>query len=347
MKTNRALIVVIIFLVIWNCFLTAQYFVNTESKEKENVTNVEVTGFSTDMSEVCSKVKSSVVSISSGGSISSGFVYKSFDDGFYAVTCAHAITDEQNISLILDNDVRVSGELVGRDIYSDIAVVKASCSFNVPESRIGDSELLKDGEYLLIAGTPSSLEFHSSFTVAMVSDRLRTIMNSITIDKATYSYYTSIIQLSADVSNGYSGAPLFNMAGECIGVITMKAANEVAAIPMAEVKLVADEIIGNGEVHKVIFGIKGEYIADMETYTKAALNINIEQVNGLYVSSTAVSSIASLAGIKSGDIIVSINGVELNSYHDYLNISYSGESVYAFSVYRAGETLEFTGIIND
>ena len=88
-----------------------------------------------------------------------------------------------------------------------------------------------------------------------------------------------------------------------------------------------------------MLGIKEVYVKDMENYEKSNLNLSIDNINGIYVQKVRDDSIAFSAGIRQGDIILNINGSDINSLNDYLDICYADASSFVFTVLRNGETL--------
>lgn len=342
-------IIVIVLLLVWNGILTAQfnnYKNSTVDTEKEKEINV--TGIATDLTKISNEVRSVSVSVSSGNKLSSGFIYSSDNEALYVITCNHSLNDVENILVTLDNELTLPATLLGKNTYLDLAVLKIDENIILPEIKYGDSDKLNDGEFLVCIGTPSSLDFKNSTNIAIVSSSLRTVMNSITIEKEKIDYYQSYIQLSSNVDLGYSGAPCFNMNSELVGMIVMRSSSEVLALPVNEIKVVANKIIANEEFNKLNLGIKGLFLADLENYDKTNLGINLEIVNGLYVSEILNQSIAYDIGVISGDVIVSINGVEIKNNSDYLKAIYQNSEELNITVNRNGELVTLKGeLAND
>lgn len=353
-NNNRLIYVLIVLLVIWNIVLSVLY---TNSKKEDtvnnNVTNVEevtvtnVTGFSTDLTEVVDKVKSSIVTIDTTSSLASGFIYKYVPNKAYVVTAFHAVEEAPLLKVIFASGASYDAKIIGKDIYADVAVLEVESPVELVPVLTGNSDLLKDGEFVITIGTPKSLQYVSSSKLGIVSSKLRTIINSIEVNKETYEYYTSVIQLDSDVSEGYSGSPIFNMNGEVEGIITMKDDEAVFALPMNEVKLVADKIINKEEFTKIQFGIKGNIVTDLEKYERSQLNIPLDVTNGYYVNNVKLSSLGFNLGLKQGDIIISINGMNINTYEDLLNIQYTEANEFRLEVVRENERIELIGSIND
>lgn len=352
---NRLVYVLIVLLVVWNIVLSVLY-VNSNKEEdivNDNTTNVEditltsVTGFSTDLSEVVDKVKSSVVTIDTTSSLASGFIYKYVPNKAYVVTAFHAVEKAPLLKVIFASGASYDAKIIGKDIYADVAVLEVESPVKLIPVSTGNSNLLKDGEFIITIGTPKSLQYVSSSKLGIISSKLRTIINSIEVNKETYEYYTSVIQLNSDVSEGYSGSPIFNMNGEVEGIITMKDDEAVFALPINEVRLIVDKIINEEEFTKIQFGIKGSIVANLEKYERNQLNIPLDVTNGYYVNNVKLSSLGFNLGLKQGDVIISINGVNINTYDDLLNIQYTETNEFRLEVVRENERIELIGSIND
>ena len=114
-----------------------------------------------------------------------------------------------------------------------------------------------------------------------------------------------------------------------------------------EIKIIADKIISGENVKKYQLGIKGNYICNMQSFEKSNLNIPVDIINGLYIRKLMDNSIASISGVKTGDILLSINGTKLNNLNDYLAVVYSETNYFDFEVYRDGEIINYRIDIND
>lgn len=350
MKNKSILFVAIIaILMIWVAVLTAQ--INEYKKGISNIggeaNEYSVTGISTDLSKVADSVVDEVCTVVSLEKVSSGFIFERNDEAFYVVTCAHSIIDENRATVTLNNSMTYDAELVGMDVYSDIAVLKVNESIELPETKLGNSEVLNNGEFLLCIGTPSSQEFKNSVNFGIVSSKLRTISNSIIIEKNTHTYYTSLIQLSSAVDLGYSGAPCFNMAGELVGVITMKSQTETMAMPINEIRIIARRIIDNEEINKTQLGIKGLFVKDLRVYEKTNLGIGLEVIDGLYVSQIDTTATGYSLGILEDDVIKKINDKDIVDYDDYLEVVYNFPKEYKIELVRNNEIITLVGTIND
>ena len=348
MMKKRPLYIILIVLFIWLFVLTIllfKKFDNASSKYEVNEYNI--SGFSTDFSKVVEDVKSSVVAIEQGANISSGFIYTKKDNLVYLLTSFHGVSDMEEVNVYFNNGVKVNGRVIGHDIFADVALVSCEFPYDVKALTIGDSTLLKSGEFVLSVGSAKNLDYAFSSTFGMVSEKYREIENRISFNEENYNYYLGVIQLSGDFSNGYSGSALLNMNGEVVGLISMEDDGNILAVTANELKIIAEKLLNNDEYTRLNFGMRGKYIKDLENYEKNSLNINIEMIDGYYVSDVKSGSIASNIGIIKGDIISKINGVDIDDIDSFLNIIYGNEKEINVELVRNNEELNLKGYIYD
>lgn len=346
-KYARLIFLLIIILLIWNAILTVFVFNNKNSvQENTDIVETKVTGFSTDLTEVIDNCKSSIVTIETNNSISSGLIYKTNSNSVYILTTYHGVQDK-TCKVTFASGATYEANVVNKDIFADVCVIEVETNVEVLPTKLGNSNLVKEGEFVVIIGTPKSIQYALSNEIGVVSSSLRSINNSVNFENTNYEYINNVIQLSGNINAGYSGAPVLNMAGEVVGMITMKDDTAVFATPINELKIIADNIINGNEYTKIQFGIKGKFVNLLESYEKNQLNIPLDVNNGYYINSVMNSSLAANAGIKEGDVIISINGLEINDYDDLLSIEYDNTDTFNITVVRNNETINLVGKIND
>ena len=347
MKNSRLSYLLIALLTIWCLTLSiVLYNKYKTSSEPEIINEYTVSGFSTDFTKNIDEHKSSIVSINCDGSISSGFVYRQIDNKVYILTSYHAVVGSY-INVSFSNVYNARANLVDKDIHLDLAVLEIETPYNIEPLHLGDSSMAREGEFVIAIGTPGSVDLSGSIEMGMISSDNRIIENSVSIGDITSNYYLDVIQLSGNLKSGYSGSPIINMNGEVIGMVTMNASNNINfAITANEIRIVADRIINGEDYSKYQFGVKGKYVKQMDNYIKANLNISIDTISGLYVERTIDYSPASVVGIKTGDIILSINDVEINNINDYLKAAYAKSDSIRFIVLRDNEKVALMVNIN-
>ena len=239
--------------------------------------------------------------------VGSGVIFKS--DG-YIITNNHVIAGAKEIIVSLSDGNTINGTLIGTDEMTDIAVVKVDAK-NLPTAELGDSDEVVVGEPAIAIGNPMGLEFQGSVTVGVISALNRTLdLNDRRV---------KLLQTDAAISPGNSGGALANADGEVIGINSIKlATNGVEgmgfAIPINTVKTIVNELMEKGYVARPFLGVT---IFDKPTAARYGYQLSIEK--GVYVFQVAIDSPAGRAGFQRGDIILSIDGKDVNSVADVRN----------------------------
>jgi serine protease Do len=346
MKNNRLLYILIIILAAW-CVILSSQVSRLQSREDTSIINqYEVNGFSTDFTQIIDETRSKVVTISADGNVLSGFVYRQDGDAVYILSAYHGVSNVNNINVTFGNSYTVNGELIGHDIFTDLAVIRIRTPYLIEAVRTGDAAMLKKGEFVICIGTPLSLDYEGSVELAMISAAPIQIENSIVVEEERYNYFLNMIQLDTNLLAGYSGSPLINMNGEVVGINTMSYNGSlVFSLTINEAKIIADQLISDSLVQRRFFGVKGTYLKDMYNYEKSNLNLSLETLNGLYVSRTRENGMAYGAGIRNGDVITKIDGEEISDLNSYLRSVYSPLDTATFEFIRNGEVQ--SAVLND
>ena len=239
--------------------------------------------------------------------VGSGVIFKS--DG-YIVTNNHVIEGARELIVSLSDGRTVNAELVGTDEMTDIAVVKVDAK-DLPVAKFGNSDEVVVGEPAIAIGNPLGLEFQGSVTVGVISALNRTLELS---DRRV-----KLFQTDAAINQGNSGGPLLNADGEVIGINSAKlASNGVEgmgfAIPINTVQTIIDELLEKGYVARPYLGVT---IFDKPTAARYGYQLTIDK--GVYVFQVRLDSPAGRFGLERGDILLAINGKEVNSVTDVRN----------------------------
>lgn len=237
------------------------------------------------------------------------------DDG-YIMTNNHVVDNADKIEVILTDKRVLSAKVIGKDKMTDLALIKVEAN-NLPIVKLGNSDDVRVGEWVLAVGYPLTLE--STVTAGIVSAKSRQIgiLAQDNIDPNNYdpenppatSSIESFIQTDAVINRGNSGGALVNANGELIGINSAIASQSGVyegygfAIPVNLAKKVMDDFIKFGEVKRGYIGVTFQ-----ELNSDLAKQLNVKEINGLYVSSTVDGGAAAAAGIKKGDIIKKLNG---------------------------------------
>lgn len=227
------------------------------------------------------------------------------DDG-YIVTNNHVIEGARDIEVVLNDKRTYAAQLIGRDPNTDLALLKIEAT-NLPVITIGNSDDLKVGEWVLAVGNPFNLT--STVTAGIVSAKARSI-NILQADMKIESF----IQTDAAVNPGNSGGALVNTKGELVGINTAIAsqtgsyAGYAFAIPTAIMQKVVGDLRQFGSVQRALLGIR---MMDINQEVKD--HFGLESMEGVYVAEVVSGTAADKAGMKSGDVIVQVDGRSINS----------------------------------
>jgi len=230
----------------------------------------------------------------------SGFIIS--EDG-YILTNNHVVGDADVITVKLNDGREFKAERIGGDKKSDIAVIKIDGE-NLPTLPLGDSEKLQVGEWVIAIGNPFGLS--ETLTSGIVSAKGR---NTVGIND-----YEDFIQTDAAINPGNSGGPLINLDGQAVGInsaIFSSSGGSVGigfAIPINMARNIKDQLVRDGKVTRGQLGVRiGELTKDLADYFGA------ETSKGALVSDVLKGSPAEKAGLESGDIILKIDGRDVES----------------------------------
>lgn len=347
MKNNRLFYLLFAILFIWLLVLSISSFNNRNFTEINEIKEYNVSGFSTDLSKVYDQNKSSIVAIEQNDNISTGFIYTKKDNLVYIITTYHGVSNGNNLNVYFNNGVKAKASVYKYDIYNDLALIECEFEYDIKPIVLGNSSLIKTGEFVLGIGSVGNLEYDNSCQFGMISNNYREILNHITYDGNRHDYYLGLIQLSGEFVEGYSGSPLFNMEGEAIGMINMKDDEVILALPINDIKIIVDKMLNDEAYEKIQLGIKGLYVANMEKYESTSLNISVEIVSGYYVEDVLNNSLANKLGINKGDVILNINNISINNVDDMRKVEYSLINEYEIIINRSGEEITLKGNLND
>ena len=233
-------------------------------------------------------------------SLGSGFVLS--EDG-YIITNNHVIDQAEEISVILSDNTKIEAELIGRDMKTDIALIKINTDKKLIPVVFGDSDKIRVGDWVLAIGNPFGLG--GSVTAGIVSAKSRDIESGP---------YDNFIQTDASINQGSSGGPMFNMNGEVIGInsaifSTTGASMGIGfAIPVNLAKWVVSQLKNTGEVKRGWLGIKIQ-----PNTPEIASSLGLSSEAGALVSGLSENSPAQKSGIKAGDIILDFDGHKIDN----------------------------------
>ena len=231
----------------------------------------------------------------------SGFI---FDDGL-VITNAHVINNTQKLIVGLSDGRKFKGSVLGKDLLTDLAVIKLEGKGPWPKAILGDSDTIKVGDWAIAVGNPFGLE--NTVTLGIISNLNRNVSQLGIYDKKF-----DLIQTDAAINPGNSGGPLLNNLGEVIGINTLIRSGPGAglsfAIPINKAKKIANDLIKTGKVIHPMIGI-------------SLLNeFNLEQNKiNVKVGYVVPRSPAEKSGILKNDFILKINQKTMNRSSDVVN----------------------------
>ena len=231
-------------------------------------------------------------------SLGSGFV---IDSAGIVITNNHVIADANEVTVIFTDGQRLKAEVLGKDAKVDIAVLRVKPEKPLKAVKFGDSEIMRVGDWVMAVGNPFGLG--GTVTAGIVSARNRNI------DSGPYDNY---IQTDASINKGNSGGPLFNMAGEVIGIntaILSPSGGSVGigfATPAATVMPIIDQLQKFGETRRGWLGVRIQNVDD-----SIAESLALGKARGALVAGIDEKGPAKPAGLKAGDVIITFDGQDV------------------------------------
>jgi len=237
--------------------------------------------------------------------IGTGFIIS--EDG-YVVTNQHVIDQASEITVNLSGNKQYKAKVVGQDYELDLAVLKINANKKFTTLKMGDSESMRVGDWVIAIGNPYGLDH--TVTAGVVSAKGRPI-------KIESRVYKNLIQTDAAINPGNSGGPLLNTSGEIIGIntaINAQAQGIGFAIPINTAKEVLSELIENGKIVRPYIGIWLQPVDE-----EMAKYLGVEK-RGIIVVNVIKGGPADKAGVLKYDVIISVDDTEINNYDELQDI---------------------------
>lgn len=274
----------------------------------------------------------------------SGVIYKKDGDSSYVVTNNHVIEGSDAIEVLLKDGTKVEAELVGSDSWTDLAVLKIASENVTTVAEFGDSDILNVGEPAIAIGSPLGTNYASSVTSGIISAKNRSVPADIDGDGAA-DWEMTAIQTDAAINPGNSGGALVNIAGQVIGINSMKISSDTVegmgfAIPSNDVVEIIAELEANGEVIRPVLGISLLDLSQIsEQQQSAVLKLPDEVKSGVVVAQVESGSAAEQGGLEQYDVIVGFNGEDITDTIELRQAIYSTnvDQEVEIEVYRDGE----------
>ena len=271
----------------------------------------------------------------------SGVIYKKSGNTAYVVTNNHVVNGAKKLSVILSDGTSVNAELVGTDVWTDLAVLKISGDNVTTTMDFADSDKIAVGETAFAIGSPLDVNLSNTVTKGIVSAVNRQIPMDVDGDGKN-DWNQTVIQTDAAINPGNSGGALINNEGKLIGINESKIAKATAnvsaegigfGIPSNEVKLITEQLEQSGKVIRPALGVQ---LVSVNTVDRDTLKsqLNFEGKQGVVVRYVENGTPASQAGLEKYDIITKLNGEDVKDV--------AAVRKYLFEKTKIGDTVTVT-----
>lgn len=318
----------------------------TESKQVRSTTVKTAYKNTTSTSQAVDKVKNAVVSVityadssnqdlftndehsdSQISSEGSGVIYKKDGKYAYLVTNTHVISGAKKVDILLADGNKVPGEVVGSDVYSDIAVVRISADKAKDVAEFGDSNQLTVGETAIAIGSPLGTDYANSVTQGIISSQGRNV--NLKADNGQ-NISTRALQTDAAINPGNSGGPLINIQGQVIGITSSKISTNGQtsvegmgfAIPANDVVNIIKQLEENGKVVRPALGIQMTDLANLSTSDLSKLKLP-EKISGGVIVRSTLDNMPASDKLQRYDVITKIDDTDIESTADLQSALYS------------------------
>lgn len=317
-----------------------------ESKQVRSTTVKTAYKNTTSTSQAVDKVKNAVVSVityadssnqdlftndehsdSQISSEGSGVIYKKDGKYAYLVTNTHVISGAKKVDILLADGNKVPGEVVGSDVYSDIAVVRISADKAKDVAEFGDSNQLTVGETAIAIGSPLGMDYANSVTQGIISSQGRNV-NLKAYNGQNIS--TRALQTDAAINPGNSGGPLINIQGQVIGITSSKISTNGQtsvegmgfAIPANDVVNIIKQLEENGKVVRPALGIQMMDLVNLSTSDLSKLKLP-EKISGGVIVRSTLDNMPASDKLQRYDVITKIDDTDIESTADLQSALYS------------------------
>ena len=235
--------------------------------------------------------------------LGSGFI---IDPSGTVVTNNHVVGEAAKVEVVLQDNTKYPAKIVGRDPRTDVAVLKIKADKPLPSVSFGDSNAAQVGDWVVAVGNPFGLG--GSVTTGIISARGRDLHSG---------QFDDFLQIDAPINRGNSGGPTFNLKGEVIGINTaIYSPNGGSvgigfAVPANVAKNVVDQIESHGKVTRGWLGVQIQQVTP-----PIAASLGLKSDHGAIVAAVTSNSPAAQAGLKQGDVVLSVNGTEIKEMRD-------------------------------
>jgi len=311
--------------------------VNNAEKAVVGISNIQSQGFWTQDGSIGGQGKSGSSEQEAGSG--SGVIYKKANGKAYIVTNNHVVEGADQLEVTLSDGTKLPAKLLGSDVWTDLAVVEVDGSKVSTVAQFGDSDKLKLGEPVIAIGNPLGEQFAGSVTQGIVSGVNRTVPMDINND-GVEDWQAEVIQTDAAINPGNSGGALINIAGQVIGINSMKIAQEAVegigfSIPIKYVEPIITQLEKFGKITRPSIGVTLQDVSDIPAYhQQETLHLPKDVTDGVMIESVVRNSPAEAAGLKELDVITKLDGHKVS---DILELR-----KYLYDKKKPGDTMKIT-----
>lgn len=280
----------------------------------------------------------------------SGVIYKKEGGKAYVITNNHVVEGAKSLEVTLVDGTKVPAKLVGSDIWTDLAVLEIDDAGVDSVIEFGDSDALKQGETVIAIGNPLGLDFYGSVTTGVVSGKDRAIPVDLNED-GVEDWQAEVLQTDAAINPGNSGGALINLAGQLVGINSMKISEAAVegmglAIPVNSAIPIIEDLEMNGKVNRPSMGITMVDLTNVPAiHQRDTLKLPAEVTTGVVVDQVVENSPAAQAGMKTYDVIVEMDGKKVENSIDLRKHLYNEKEIgdeLKVKIYRQGKIMDLT-----
>jgi serine protease Do len=263
---------------------------------------------------VISLVKSKGTTATPGYGLGSGVIFQISGSKAHIVTNNHVVEGGTSYEIVLANKERRAAVLVGRDPFTDLAVLEIDANGVTAFAEFGDSDSLRAGQTAIAIGNPLGMDFAQTLTKGIISSPKRIVPITIGKDSGV-AWEMNVIQTDAPINQGNSGGPLVSIDGKVIGINSMKIVESGVeglgfAIPINEAKPILEALIRDHKVKRPYMGISPD---DLQAYSGGleVLKLPKDVTKGVII--IEASGPAKGSGLKTNDVIIELDGKPIES----------------------------------
>lgn len=345
-KLNNSLKFALIILLAFALGVGLMYWYSVENPKVVNkntiTSNTKVTEEA--MEDAIDKIYDAVLCIevlSDDGSVLSsgtGFVYATDDNYGYVLTNAHVVSGDTNVQGIMTDNTTTSLTILGTDSYTDLAVLRMDVKQVKQVASIGDSKNTAVGNTVFTVGSPMGSTYVGTVTKGILSGKDRLVETSTSNGLSSESYIVKVLQTDAAISPGNSGGPLVNLAGDVIGITSLKLVDDEVegmgfAIPIEDAMNYVEYLEQGKAIERPVVGVQILDLTNRYALYRYGINVPDNVDSGIYLVEVNSGYPASDGGLKAGDIITKIDGNEITSVSEFK---------YELYKHNIGDTIEVT-----